>query len=49
MFVRPENRKQGIGRALLNRLLEEEGQTGYKRVRLDTAPFMQYIQTLRDY
>ena len=40
MYVRPGNRKQGLGRALLNRLLGEAGQIGYKRVRLDSAPFM---------
>jgi N-acetylglutamate synthase-like GNAT family acetyltransferase len=40
MYVRPCNRKQGLGRALLNRLLEEAGRIGYERVRLDSAPFM---------
>jgi hypothetical protein len=29
MYVRQGNRKQGIGRVLLNRLLEEAGQIGY--------------------
>ena len=40
MYVRPGNRQQGLGRALLNRLLEEACQIGYERVRLDSARFM---------
>jgi GNAT superfamily N-acetyltransferase len=40
MFVRPEARNRGLGRALLDRLLEEARQIGYKRVRLDSARFM---------
>jgi GNAT superfamily N-acetyltransferase len=40
MYVRPGNRKQGLGRALLNWLLEEARQIGYEQVRLDSAPFM---------
>lgn len=40
MYVRPANRKQGVGRALLNRLLDEARRIGYERVRLDSAPFM---------
>ena len=40
MYVCSSNRKQGLGRELLNRLLEEAGKIGYKRVRLDSAPFM---------
>jgi GNAT superfamily N-acetyltransferase len=40
MYVRPTARNQGLGRELLNRLLEEARQIGYKRVRLDSARFM---------
>ena len=40
MYVRPGNRKRGLGRALINQLLEEATQIGYERVRLDSARFM---------
>lgn len=40
MYVRPEYRKCGLGRALINRLVEEAAQIGYERVRLDSARFM---------
>jgi GNAT superfamily N-acetyltransferase len=40
MYVRRGNRRQGVGRALLNRLLEEAGRIGYERICLDSAPFM---------
>ena len=40
MYVRPQARKRGLGRALLNQLLEEAQQIGYARVRLDSARFM---------
>jgi ribosomal protein S18 acetylase RimI-like enzyme len=46
MYVRPENRNQGLGCALLNRLLEESGRIGYERLRLDSAPFMTEAHTL---
>jgi GNAT superfamily N-acetyltransferase len=46
MYVRQGNRKQGLGRALLNRLLGEAGQIGYNRIRLDSAPFMTEAQNL---
>jgi GNAT superfamily N-acetyltransferase len=40
MYVRPQARNQGLGRALLNQLTEEARQIGYKRIRLDSARFM---------
>jgi len=40
MYVRPQARKKGLGRALLNQLLEEARQSGYARIRLDSARFM---------
>jgi GNAT superfamily N-acetyltransferase len=40
MYVRPQARKRGWGRAFLNQLLEEAQQVGYSRVRLDSARFM---------
>lgn len=40
MYVRPEARNQGLGRALLNQLLQEARQIGYTQVRLDSARFM---------
>lgn len=40
MYVRPAARKRGLGRALLDQLLEEARQIGYERVRLDSARFM---------
>jgi GNAT superfamily N-acetyltransferase len=40
MYVRPEARNRGLGRALLHRLLDEAQQIGYEQVRLDSARFM---------
>jgi GNAT superfamily N-acetyltransferase len=40
MYIRPEARNQGLGRALLNTLVEEACQIGYEQVRLDSARFM---------
>jgi GNAT superfamily N-acetyltransferase len=40
MYVRPQARKRGLGRALLNQLLEEARQIGYAQIRLDSAHFM---------
>jgi GNAT superfamily N-acetyltransferase len=40
MYVRPAVRRCGLGRALLNHLLEKGRRIGYKSVRLDSARFM---------
>ena len=40
MYVRPQARKKGLGRTLLDQLLEEARQIGNERVRLDSARFM---------
>ena len=40
MYVRPQARNKGLGRALLHQLLEEARQIGYEKVRLDSARFM---------
>jgi ribosomal protein S18 acetylase RimI-like enzyme len=40
MYVRPQARNRGLGRTLLNQLLEDARQIGYERVRLDSARFM---------
>jgi GNAT superfamily N-acetyltransferase len=46
MYVRPGNRKKGLGRALINRLLQEAQQIGYQLVRLDSARFMKEAHQL---
>ncbi len=46
MYVRPNHRKAGLGRALLNHLLEEARDIGYQLVRLDSARFMQEAHQL---
>ncbi|HVN53906.1 MAG TPA: GNAT family N-acetyltransferase [Anaerolineaceae bacterium] len=40
MYVRPEHRRIGLGRAILEGLLDEARQLGYPQVRLDIARFM---------
>jgi GNAT superfamily N-acetyltransferase len=46
MYVRPEARNKGLGRALLNLLLEEAHQIGYGLIRLDSARFMKEAHQL---
>jgi len=46
MYVRPQARKRGLGRALLDKLLEEACLIGYTMVRLDSAMFMQEAHQL---
>ena len=46
MYVRPEARRMGLGRALLNQLIQEARQIGYERLRLDSARFMKEAHEL---
>ena len=40
MYIRPAARGRGLGRQLLQRLIEEARTSGYERVRLDSSRFM---------
>lgn len=46
MYVRPEYRGRGVGRALLEALLAEAQQIGYPTVRLDSTRFMKAAHSL---
>lgn len=46
MYVRPWARGNGIGRALLARLLADAAELGYRTVRLETVVFMTEAQAL---
>jgi GNAT superfamily N-acetyltransferase len=46
MFVRPAFRRKGIGRALLEGVIDRARQAGYSRVRLDSARYMKEAQAL---
>ncbi|MFW9258063.1 GNAT family N-acetyltransferase [Nostoc sp. CALU 546] len=46
MYVRSEFRRKGIGRALLQDIINEAVYIGYSRIRLDTAPFAKEAQAL---
>lgn len=46
MYVRPEYRRQGVGRALLHAIVSEAQQIGYSKLRLDSAPFAKAAQAL---
>jgi GNAT superfamily N-acetyltransferase len=46
MYVRAESRKQGLGRALINRLVQDAQLIGYERIRLDSARFMKEAHQL---
>jgi len=46
MYVRQDHRGKGLGRSLVQRLIEEAGQTGYRQLRLDSARFMQVAHHL---
>jgi GNAT superfamily N-acetyltransferase len=40
MYVHPSNRRKGLGRALLEHVIEAAGAAGYKSLRLDSPDFM---------
>ncbi|WP_375470262.1 GNAT family N-acetyltransferase [uncultured Nostoc sp.] len=46
MYVRPEFRRKGIGRSLLEAIINEAVYIGYSRIRLDSAPFAKEAQAL---
>ncbi len=41
LFLRPQCRGLGIGKALATKVIEEAREIGYRRMRLDTVPAMQ--------
>jgi GNAT superfamily N-acetyltransferase len=41
MYVRPSSRGLGVGRAILQRLIDDARALGYRAIRLDSARFMQ--------
>lgn len=40
MYVRPSNRRGGLGRLMLDRLIEDARAAGYRSIRLDSPDFM---------
>ncbi|MBW4601556.1 MAG: GNAT family N-acetyltransferase [Calothrix sp. FI2-JRJ7] len=46
MYVKPEYRRQGIGRALLQAVITEATKLGYAKIRLDTVFFAKEAQKL---
>ncbi len=40
MYVRPANRREGLGRAMLEGLIEAARSAGYRSIRLDSPDFM---------
>ena len=46
MYVRPQHRRKGIGKLLLEHLLDAATEAGYSKVWLDSAKFMEKAHSL---
>ena len=46
MYVKPGFRGKGLGKSIINKLLETASEFGHKKLRLDTGPFMQAAQNV---
>jgi ribosomal protein S18 acetylase RimI-like enzyme len=46
LYVKPQYRSLGIGRALAEAIIEQARKTGYNYMRLDTAPSMEAARSL---
>jgi len=46
MYVRPSSRGLGVGRAILQRLIDDARSLGYRTIRLDSARFMHEAHAL---
>ena len=46
MYVRPSSRGMGVGRAILQRLIDDARALGYRTIRLDSARFMHEAHAL---
>lgn len=46
LYVRPDFRKNGIGDYLVKRIIEDAKEIGYKKMRLDTLPFLTSAEKL---
>src|SRR6266511_3712109 len=46
MYVRPSSRGLGVGRAILQRLIDDARALGYTTIHLDSAPFMHEAHAL---
>jgi ribosomal protein S18 acetylase RimI-like enzyme len=46
MYVRPEYRRRGVARSLLEAIINEARQSSYSKIRLDSAPFAREAQAL---